>query len=98
MRAKRLEPILAEGRVQLVINGHDQDYQHHVANGIHYVVTGGGGAPLYSVTPDTPYVKTAKMAHHHCELTVNGSTIEIRAVEPDGNVIEEFTIDAHGSK
>ena len=30
-RAKRLEPILAAGHVQLVINGHDHDYQRHVA-------------------------------------------------------------------
>src|SRR5262249_26307766 len=63
-RAKRLEPIFAAGRVQLVINGHDHDYQRHVARGITYIVTGGGGAPLYSVTPDTPFVKKAEMTHH----------------------------------
>ena len=91
-RAKRLEPILSEGHVQLVISGHDHDYQRHVANGITYLVTGGGGAPLYSVTPDTPFVKKAKMAHHHCELSVDGGTLSIRVVEPDGSVIEAFTI------
>ena len=93
-RAKRLEPILAEGHVQLVINGHDHDYQRHVASGITYLVTGGGGAPLYDVTPDTPFVKKAKKAHHHCELAVNGDTISVRAVEPDGAVIEAFTLQA----
>jgi len=93
-RAARLEPILIAGHVQLVLNGHDHDYQHHEANGITYVVTGGGGAPLYSVTPDTPYVKMAKMVHHHCELTVKGKTVSIRAVEPDGTVIDAFTVTA----
>ena len=93
-RAKRLEPILIAGRVQLVINGHDHDYQRHVAKGITYLVTGGGGAPLYEVTPDTPFVKKAKKAHHHCELIVSGDTISARAVEPDGAVIEEFIVDA----
>jgi hypothetical protein len=91
-RARRLEPILSEGHVQLVINGHDHDYQRHVAKGITYIVTGGGGAPLYSVTPDTPFVKKAKMAHHHCELSVSGGRLSIRAVEPDGGIIEEFTL------
>src|SRR5579884_3526057 len=38
----RLEPILLAGKVQLVFNGHDHDYQHHFAHGVHYVVTGGG--------------------------------------------------------
>jgi hypothetical protein len=93
-RARRLEPILAAGHVQLVISGHDHDYQRHVANGITYIVTGGGGAPLYSVTPDTPFVKSAKMAHHHCELSVSGPTLSIRAIEPDGAIIEAFTLHA----
>jgi len=93
-RANHLEPILIAGNVQLVINGHDHDYQRHVANGITYLVTGGGGAPLYSVTADTPFVKKAKMVHHHCEFTVDGDKISVRAIEPDGSVIEEFTVRA----
>ena len=92
LRAARLEPILAAGHVQLVINGHDHDYQRHVANGITYIVSGGGGAPLYSVTPDTPFVKKAKMAHHYCELIVGLDAISGRAVEPDGSVIEQFIV------
>lgn len=95
-RAKRLEPIFAEGHVQLVINGHDHDYQHHLAHGITYLVTGGGGAPLYDVTPDTPFVLRAKKAHHYCELQVTGAALSIRVVEPDGNVIEDFTLHATG--
>src|SRR5205085_12206770 len=93
-RAKRLEPILTECHVQLVINGHDHDYQRHISKGITYLVTGGGGAPLYDVTPDTPYVKKAKKAHHYCELSVDGETMSVRAVEPDGSVIEAFTLQA----
>lgn len=93
----RLEPIFLQQHVNLVINGHDHDYQHHLANGIHYVVTGGGGAPLYAVQPDTPFVKAAKSAHHYCELTVNGSRMSVRAVEPDGTVIEQFEIQSPAS-
>jgi len=29
--------------------GDDHNYQHYLKNGIHYVVTGGGGAPVYDV-------------------------------------------------
>lgn len=94
--AARLEPIFQANKVQLVINGHDHDYQRHVAHGITYLVTGGGGAPLYDVKPDTSFVKTAKKAHHHCEITVNGGTMAVRAIEPDGTVIEQFEIHAGG--
>jgi hypothetical protein len=96
-RAKRLEPIFAAGHVQLVINGHDHNYQHHLAHGITYLVTGGGGAPLYDLTPDTPFVLRAKKVHHHCEFQVKGDALSIRVVELDGNVIEDFTLHANGS-
>lgn len=96
-RARRLEPIFLEGHVQLVINGHDHDYQRHLAKGITYLVTGGGGAPLYDVTPDTPFVQRAKKVYHDCELEVKGDRMTIRAVEPDGNVIEEFSLQPGGA-
>jgi len=96
-RAARLEPILKAGHVQLVINGHDHDYQRHVAQGITYLVTGGGGAPLYDLTADTPYVKKALMVHHHCEFSVDGDTISVRAIQPDGSLIEQFTLHANST-
>ena len=33
--------------------GHDHNYQHYLRNGIHYITTGGGGAPLYDVESAT---------------------------------------------
>jgi len=62
---------------------------------ITYLVTGGGGAPLYDVTADTPYVKKALMVHHHCEFSVDGNTISVRAIQPDGALIEQFTLHAN---
>jgi acid phosphatase type 7 len=94
----RLEPIFLAGKVQLVINGHDHTYQHHLGTGgIHYVVTGGGGAPLYDVRVDTPFTKAAKKAYHDCEITVTDTTLTVRAVEPDGTEIEQFRLRAVGS-
>lgn len=93
----RLEPIFEQGHVQLVVNGHDHTYQRHVApDGITYVVSGGGGAPLYAVRLDTPYVKAAESTYNDCEITVNGRTMSVRAVRPDGSVIDAFTIHASG--
>jgi hypothetical protein len=89
---ERLEPIFQAEKVQLVISGHDHCYQHHLANGIHYIVSGGGGAPLYEVNPDTPFVKVAKSVHHDCEIKVNGKTMSFRAIEPDGKVIDSFEL------
>ena len=81
---RRLEPIFTAGKVQVVLCGHDHNYQHHFANGIHYIVSGGGGAPLYDVRPDTPFVVTARKVYHYCEIVADGDTMKVRAVEPDG--------------
>jgi 3',5'-cyclic AMP phosphodiesterase CpdA len=88
----RLEPIFKAGNVQLIVCGHDHNYQHHFAAGIHYVVSGGGGAPLYDVRPDTPNVVTARKVYHHCEIVEEGDTLKIRAIQPDGTVIEQFDV------
>ena len=47
-----LEPILDRHDVQLVLAGHDHNYQRHEKNGVVYIVTGGGGAPLASAHAD----------------------------------------------
>lgn len=90
----RLEPILQAGGVALVLSGHAHNYQHHFASGIHYVVTGGGGAPLIDLGAKTPTLVAARKAHHHCEVTIRGRRLWIRAVEPDGTTIEKFEVQA----
>jgi 3',5'-cyclic AMP phosphodiesterase CpdA len=42
-----LQPLFEENGVQLVFAGHDHTYERTIINGITYVVSGGGGAPLY---------------------------------------------------
>ncbi len=96
----RLEPIFQAGRVQLVITGHDHTYQRHVGpTGIQYVVSGGGGAPLYDIRrgDDTPFTVAAKKSYNDCEITVSGPRLSLRAVEPDGTEIERFDLSANGS-
>jgi predicted phosphodiesterase len=91
-RRKRMEPILQEGNVQLFISGHDHNYQRHVEGGITYLVSGGGGAPLYNLTPNTIYVVAAKKAHHHVEIIADAKRLDARTVEPDGTVIDQFDL------
>ena len=49
-----LELMLQKYKVTAAFFGHDHNYQHYLKNGIHYYVSGGGGAPLYDV--DVPPV------------------------------------------
>lgn len=71
---QKLVPLLRRYHVDLVLCGHDHNYQHHVVDGIHYVVTGGGGAPLYPITQSgiallrSTVQKEALKAGTRCEI------------------------------
>ena len=41
-----LRPLFEQNGVKVVFEGHDHDYQHLEKNGIHYILSGGGGSPI----------------------------------------------------
>ena len=88
-----LVPDFEKYHVTAVLCGHDHDYQHHLKNGIHYIVTGGAGAPLYPL--DAPIkgvtVKTAE-TENFVRVNVNGSKAQFTAIALDGHVIEQFDV------
>ncbi len=47
--AEHYAPLLKEYGTTLLFSGHDHLYQRGTADGLNYMVSGGGGAPLYSV-------------------------------------------------
>ena len=53
-----------------------------------YIVTAGGGAPLYPVTRDNPYRQIRKNVHHYTMLTKDNDTYMLKAVDIDGNIID----------
>lgn len=84
--------ILEEFRPDVVFNGHDHNYQHYFIRGIHYIVTGGGGAPLYDIgTPDEGYLKGEKV-ENFCLVFVEEKKIKIEAYRKDGTIIETLII------
>jgi len=87
-------PLFERYGVDLVLNGHDHFYEHSHHNGIDYVVTGGAGAPLYSpnVTKNPWQVKAVK-AHHYCRIEVSRERLVVTALQPDGTVIDRFTVE-----
>jgi hypothetical protein len=40
---ERLVPLFEAAGVQLVLSGHEHNFQHAVVNGVHYVVSGAAG-------------------------------------------------------
>lgn len=93
---QNLCPVFAKYGVRIVFNGHDHDYYHTTRSGVTYVVTGGGGAPLYPQDPGKGAIPGDKyeMVNHFCVVDVNGDAVTVQAIRPDSSVIEKFTVTA----
>jgi hypothetical protein len=75
--------------------GHDHNYQHYFKNGIHYVTTGGGGAPLYDVnTPPQGITQKVVSIENFVSVSVEGKVAHIQAIAIDGRILDEFDIES----
>ena len=92
--AKRqlLAPIFEQNHVDVVFNGHDHDYERtRLINGVLYIVSGGGGGPLYPVVPQS-FSAYAESTYHTVFVTVAGCTLTLQAIKPDGTVFDSTTL------
>jgi acid phosphatase type 7 len=88
-----LAPMFEKYRVSAAFFGHDHNYQHYLKNGVHYVTTGGGGAPLYDVSkpPQGITIKVARI-ENFVSVSVNGKTARFQTIAIDGSTIDDFEI------
>lgn len=85
-------PLFERHGVDLVLNGHNHGYEHSFQNGIHYVVTGGGGAELYPCVDDPPTLVTCRSENHFLLLELEGEALSVEAVGVDGVAIDGFAV------
>lgn len=96
-----LGPIFENGKVDLVITGHDHHYERTTPikdhnrsaayPGLVHIVTGGGGAGTYGVNPRSKTAFSAR-AHHYMRFHAHGDDLDGEAVDLQGQVIDRFTI------
>ena len=82
--------------VDLVFMGHDHFYYRTIRDGIYYVTTGGGGAPLYVPDMTTPTWQNGDIAfreYHYCNIGVNASHATTTVTTLNGTVIDSFSIE-----
>jgi acid phosphatase type 7 len=90
-------PILVRHRVTTLFSGHDHIYQRGTVDGLSYVVTGGGGAPLYPVRcgvagrprcSQRDGMKAVASEHHYVMTTVFPTHVELCPKRSDGSALE----------
>jgi len=80
------------GRVDIVFSGHDHNYQRYYYNGIYYIISGGGGAPLYSRTSTLPYLEVFIYAYHFCVIYVSRFRLYVKVINDNGKKIDCFEV------
>lgn len=91
--------------VKLVLSGHNHVYERTVpiyvsaaypngvadtVNGTTYLVTGGGGSLLHGFSANEWFIAARTDVHHYVKIEINGSTIAVHAIRPDGTVVDSF--------
>lgn len=93
-KVKRIiTPILEKYKISAVFLGHDHNYQHFLINGVHYIVSGGGGAPLYDISSPDRYTIKAEKTHNYIIGDVTEEKLVLKVYRLDGSLIEKIEIE-----
>jgi hypothetical protein len=80
--------LLAAHKVDLILSGHDHIYERGDAGPLKYIISGGGGAPLYRVAGPTATTRKAEATYHFVEIRASTDALRVVAHRLDGSVIE----------
>ena len=84
-------PIFEQYGVQLVLAGHDHDYQRsRLIDGITYVVSGAAAKVREARRAD--FSEVAWSVHHFVDIGIWPDRLELRAIDQNGNVFDEATL------
>ena len=88
----RLVPLFERYGVDAVFTGHNHGYERLRVNGITYLTIAGGGAPFYEHGMPEPGSQVARLAHHYLLVEVSGDQLTAQAIDPGGEIIDQFTL------
>ncbi len=94
---QNIVPLLEQYNVTAVFLGHDHFYERSLKDGVHYILSAGGGTGLYgqanwagdpSPPEQNPYFVTWAQKHHYCRISVDLVQATMEVIDVDGNVID----------
>jgi predicted phosphodiesterase len=85
-----LAPLFEQYGVDVVFTGHHHNYERNEVNGVTYIVTGGGGAPL-CVMEEPELTRAAfAVAYHFVLLEIDGDHLGATVFSSQGKILDEF--------
>lgn len=87
---KMAENIFAPNHVNVVFGGHNHYFQHSLVDGIHYMVIGSAGAPLYDVKT-APYVVKGAKEYEYAICDVSPSSFHLMVYNEMGMPLDTLS-------
>jgi hypothetical protein len=85
-------PILEKHGVDLVLSGHDHDYERIAPqNGVHYVVTGGGGRGTRAVG-SSDFTEFSEQVLNFVYVEIEGDQLLLHAIDGEGTEFDQLLI------
>ena len=89
-----LHALFLQYGVDVVFEGHEHYFLRHVEDGIHYVITGGGGAPLHGLPPLNPGDVFAWSGYEHVKVDETAASLNLSTIDSTGQSRESLTLGA----
>jgi predicted phosphodiesterase len=88
--------IFTRHRVDLVLTGHEHQYERFRVAEVNYIVSGGGGGQLTRFYGRSEALKQATV-HHFLSFEVTAKTLVMKAIDISGDEIETFRLKKDGA-
>lgn len=83
--------ILTDHKVDLVVTGHEHQYERFRVSGVNYVVSGGGGGQLSKFYGTSLALKQFTL-HHFLSFDVSATTLTMKVIDIDGRELETLEL------
>lgn len=85
-------PLAEQSGVDIFFTGHTHTYERGTLNGVVWIVSGGGGAPIYPCTKEIEHIEMCLAINHYLRVEVDGNHLDYKAIDDSGNVIDAFEL------
>jgi acid phosphatase len=89
---EKLEPLIAQHGVRLVLAGHDHEYERLEAGGVVHIVSGGGGADLREFATILPESKVRHVSPNYLTLEALPERLGIKAYNEKNELLDQVEI------
>lgn len=89
---KAYAKIFTDAKVDLVLTGHEHQYERFRVGGVNYIVSGGGGAQLTRFFGSSRSLERATK-HHFLHFEVTADELVMRVIDIDGQEIETMRLE-----